>query len=449
MKGATGAAENYLSRYDEFEAKLGRNGSSWVLPLRKKALTRFGELRFPTPKEEEWRHTNVAPIERRRFLPAGSVADSPPPDRAEWERFTLRADSAAELVFWNGLWMPGLSTVPGPVKGIRWGSLADALVEERARIEPHLGHHASFQEHPFVALNTAFFRDGSFLHIGEGVKLDKPVHLLFLSGGSGAEASSHPRNLILAERESEATIIETYVSVGETPHLSNAVTEIVVRENASIDHYKVQDESKETYHVAALQAHQEQNSRLASYTFTFGGKIARSDIGSVLAGEGIETVLDGLYMGREDQLIDHHTFLDHARPHCTSHELYKGILGGRSRGVFRGKILVRQDAQKTDAKQGNHALLLSEEAVVNTKPQLEIYADDVKCTHGATIGQIDEESLFYLRSRGISRGAARALLVSAFAGEVVDRIRPDALRGRVEGILAARLPEGKRIKESL
>src|SRR5262249_887706 len=273
--------------------------------------------------------------------------------------------------------------------------------------EPHLARHARFQTNAFTALNTAFIRDGACVLVPKGKTLTEPIHLLFVSSTFGEGAVAHPRNLIVVGPSSQITLVEEYVALDESVYFSNAVTEVVAGENAVIDHYKVQRESREAFHIATVQVHQERSSNFSCHSIGLGGGLARTDINVMLDGEGCECVLNGLYLATGHQLIDNHTRIDHAKPHCTSHELYKGILDGKGRGVFNGKIYVHQDAQKTDAKQTNQTLLLSDDAVINTKPQLEIFADDVKCTHGATVGQLDDNAIFYLRSRGIDAAAAR------------------------------------------
>jgi Fe-S cluster assembly protein SufD len=327
---------------------------------------------------------------------------------------------------------------------VKAGSLATALNSDSALVEPHLARHAGYQDHPFVALNTAFLQDGAFVSIPRGKAVERPIHLLFVSTHDrrGTATVSHPRNLILAGDDSQAMVIESYIGLNNALYFTNAVTEIVAGENAVVAHYKLQRESEEAFHISTVQASLSHNSNFSSHSIDLGGALVRNDVNAVLDGKGIECTLDGLYMVAGRQHVDNHTRIDHVKPHCSSRELYKGVLGGRSKGVFNGKIYVHKDAQKTDAKQTNKNLLLSEDAVINTKPQLEIYADDVKCTHGTTIGQLDQEAIFYLRSRGIDLEAARGLLTYAFASEMIGRIKVEPVRAQLETLLLTRLPEG-------
>ena len=290
--------------------------------------------------------------------------------------------------------------------------------------------------------------DGAYVHIPKGVYLEQPIHLVFVSTADAGPVVSHPRNLIVAETGSQATIIESYLGLGDGVYFTNAVTEIVVGENAVIDHYKVGREAQQAYHVGTTQIYQDRSSNASSHAVTIGGAIVRNDINTLLDGEGAQCTLNGLYLVSGRQHVDNHLRVEHAKPHCDSREFFKGVLDGHGKAVFTGRIIVRKDAQKTDAKQTNMNLLLSKHAQVDTKPQLEIFADDVKCTHGATIGQIDENAMFYLRSRGLSEPAARSLLVFAFASEAIDRIRPQLLRAQLRQMLFDRLPEGHRLQDA-
>ncbi|MCX6625587.1 MAG: Fe-S cluster assembly protein SufD [Acidobacteria bacterium] len=294
----------------------------------------------------------------------------------------------------------------------------------------HLGRYASIEANPFVALNTANLTDVFVVEIEDGAVVTEPVRIAFHTDGA---AAVHPRVLILAGRNSQASVIEEYSGSGR--YFTNAVTEIVAAENATLDHYKLQQESPEAYHVGTVQMHQGRNTNVTTFSLSFGGALVRNDINGVLDDENGECTMNGLFLTGDQQHVDHHTMLDHAKPHCRSREYYRGILGGSSTGVFNGKIIVRQDAQKTDAIQSNKNLLLSKDATINTKPQLEIWADDVRCTHGATVGQLDEEARFYLRSRGIGEAAARVMLTHAFAQDVLERIKIEALRTRMEGLI--------------
>jgi len=315
-------------------------------------------------------------------------------------------------------------------------TIAEALVRYPKQIEAHLARYADYRNQPFVALNTANFEDGLFIQIPKGAVIEKPIILRHASSANGQPTATHPRNLILAGPDSQATIIEEYTGTGA--YFTNAVTEVVAGDHAVIDHYKLQTESPEAYHVSTLQVQLGRDTNFRSHAINLGGALVRNDINSVLS-EGTECTLNGLYLTAGDQHIDNHTTIDHAKPHAASHELYKGILDGKSSAVFNGKILVRKDAQKTDAKQTNKNLVLSEDAMINTKPELQILADDVRCTHGATIGQLDAEGIFYLQSRGIGREEARNLLIYAFARDIIDRVKVASLRDQLEELLLEKL----------
>jgi len=347
------------------------------------------------------------------------------------------------MVFVNGFYAPGLSALSAVPPGVRVVSIAAALAAGDEALESHLARYARYDGNAFVALNTAFLSDGALIEIPRGVRAEEPIHVLFLTVPGGEPGVSHPRCMILAGRGSQATVVEEYSSLDEGSYFTNEVTEIVTEEGAVVEHVKLQLESPEAFHVGTVQGIQERNSVFNSHNLSFGGSLVRNDVNSVLNAEGAECVLNGLFVAGARQHVDNHTALDHAKPHCNSRELYKGILDGDATGVFNGKILVRKDAQKTNAIQSNKNLLLSKNAVVNTKPQLEIYADDVRCTHGATVGQLDAEALFYMQSRGIPRTAARDLLTYAFAADILDRMTVTGLRGRLEEILYRKLSEGR------
>ena len=405
--------DQYLETFEGFEAQAKQ--PSWIYPLRKAGMARFAELGFPTVQQEDWRFTNVAPIAKLPFKPVlqGSRDGLTPEAVAA---FTFGKLAASRLVFVNGHYAAELSA-PGPQpEGVIVSSLAAALAGDSELIKAHLARYAQDEDNPFTALNAAFFQDGGFVYVPAGKHVEAPVHLLFISTGEETGAASHPRNLILAERASQMTLLESYVSVGEAAYFTNAVTELVLGEGAVVEHCKFQDESRSAFHMAAVHAQLGRNCNFVSHSIATGARLSRNSIRTALAGEGVECILNGLYLTRGDQLADHHMVVEHAQPHCNSHEYYNGILDGRSKGVFHGRILVRPAAQKTDAKQTNKNLLLSEDATVDTKPQLEIYADDVKCTHGATVGQLNEEAIYYLRSRGLGAGDRPADVDSCLRG---------------------------------
>jgi Fe-S cluster assembly protein SufD len=411
---ATAATKTYLAAFERLEKDLSRVGSPAVHRLRKAALARFAELGFPGPRDEEWRFTSVGPLLRQTFEPA---PDGTPP----------------------------LAQRPG---GVLVGSLAEALRTRPELVEPHLGRGADFKGHVFTALNTAFLNDGLFVYVPAGATVEAPIDLRFEARPGGAPAVWGRRCLVVVGDNAQATLVESYRG-GDAVYFTNAVTEIAVGKHAVVDHYKLQREGKEAFHMASMQVQLDRAGAFSSQSIALGGAWVRNEVNAVFTAEGGECTLNGLYQAGGQQLIDNHTFIDHAQPRCASHELYKGILDGKARGVFNGKIYVRQDAQKTDAKQTNQTLLLSDDATINTKPQLEIYADDVKCTHGATVGQLDEDSIFYLRTRGIGREQARSLLTYAFANDIISRIKVAPLRQRLEQAFldAQHLPRAETAEE--
>jgi Fe-S cluster assembly protein SufD len=397
----------------------------------------FAELGFPSTHDEDWKYTNVAPLVSVPFAPARVKLTEEVQRRIE--RLPLADLGCSRLTFFNGRFVPELSKLREVPAGLKAGSLASAFKNHGALLERHLARYAEVRTHPFVALNTAFFEDGAFVEIPKGAVLQKPLHILQVSLGGGRTTVSHPRNLILVGSTGQATIIETFFSLAEEATFTNTVTEIVAGDGALVDYYKVQQESDAALHYARVQLQQERTSTVATHSIQLGSALTREEVQTVLAGEGAESLLLGLYVISGQQHVDNHTTIDHARPHCSSREVYKGVLEGKSQGVFNGKIIVRPDAQKTDSKQSNKNLLLSEDAIINTKPQLEIFADDVKCTHGATVGQIDPEAVFYLRSRGIAADEAKSLLTYAFANDLMERIKFQPLRERLAERLFARL----------
>jgi Fe-S cluster assembly protein SufD len=415
-----------------------RREPEWLAGLREREFARFVELGPPAPKLESWKYTSAAPLARTAFrraepVPIAAVA------RAVGE---LRLPDSIELVFVNGRLSRELST-PAPLRpGLTVRSLGGALESDPSMIEPHLGRIAADGTEPFEALNAALFEDGAFVSIAPGTVVEQPIHLLFFSVGGRSPSALHPRNLIVAGAGSEATVVETWAgSAGDAPAWTNAATEIRCEDGAVFEHYKVEREAPSAFHVHSIRAEQGRSSRFVSHNVSVGGRLVRTDLAVRLAAEGADCVLNGLFYGTGARHVDNHTTIDHAMPHGTSRELYKGILDGRSRGVFYGKIIVRPDAQKTDAMQTNKNLLLSREALVNSTPALEIHADDVKCKHGSTIGQLDPDALFYLRSRGLGEADARALLLYAFAADLASRMRVAPVRRWLETFLGLRLAE--------
>lgn len=417
-----------------FQLSQTGEGSKSVAHERKSALAWFEQTGFPTPQQEEWKYTPITPLTSLPLSPSESPWRNLKME--DIQPFVFGELDCHRLVFVDGHFVPALSTQPEG--GLETGSLRDYIARNDHAVEQHLGQHVSFDMNPFAALNAAFFRDGAFVRVPEGREIQKPVHLLFLTTSTEPGATSLPRNLILAGKASSVTIVETYGSLTETPCLTNTVTELALEAGARVEHCKIQSENESSFHIATIQATQAADSHWRSHSISMGARIARNQIHSALNGQGADCLLNGLYMAQGEQLVDHHTLVDHIQPHCESHEFYHGVLDGHSRGVFNGKIFVRQDAQKTNARQTNRNLLLSADAMIDTKPQLEIFADDVKCTHGATVGQLDEDQLFYLRARGIGLDAARRMLIRAFASEVVARIPVAEVRAQLESELDKR-----------
>jgi len=428
--------------WETFEqSKLESRSPSWVFPLRKAAMSRFAEMGFPTTQDEDWRFTSMASIAKLPFKPAFNHPAATPGLHEFLKNQSFNSLKSSKLVFVDGIFSKELSAILPEKEGIEITNLASALLADSSILEKHLGRHALEDQNAFTALNTAFFADGAFIHVLNGKSVENPVHLIFVTTNPENGATISPRNLIIASPSSRLTVIESYVNFGGGSYFTNVVNEMVIGENAVVEHCKFQDEGPAAYHVSAMHAHLGRNCNFIAHSIALGGKLSRNNIRTQLSESGIECVLNGLYLTKDEQLADHHMVVDHAMPHCNSHEYYNGILDDRSRGVFHGRILVRPDAQKTDAKQTNKNLLLSDDATIDTKPQLEIYADDVKCTHGATIGQLNEESIFYLRARGIGKETARQMLIHAFAGEIIDRIRLEPLREEMDKIVWDRLEQ--------
>ena len=411
-----------------------RGGPRWLDDLRARGAARFAALGVPTVRDEEWRFTNVAPIAAVDYAVAGPVSGAA--ERLSGHAFT---EAAVRLVIVNGRYDATLSHTKGLPSGVKAGSLASALTDQADVVERYLGQLADFTGRAFVALNTALAQDGAFVHVPDQAVVEEPIHIVYVTAVESGHAMASPRSLIVAGAGSQARVVESYIGTDGETYFANAVSEMFVGENASLDHYRVQHESLDAFHVGSLHVHTSRSSRFSSHAFSLGGKIVRNDVVAVLDGEGGDCTLNGLYLADRERLTDTHTLIDHARPHCGSHEVYKGILGGTARAVFNGKIIVRPDAQKTDAKQTNRALLLTDGATINTKPQLEIFADDVKCTHGAAIGQLDDDAIFYLRARGLPYAEARDMLIHAFAGEILERVQVEPLRQALEGELFAQL----------
>jgi Fe-S cluster assembly protein SufD len=433
------APAGFAPDFAAFEETRPAGGPAWLVRLQRQGRERFEALGFPTPRLEEWKYTSISPITRTPWMPAtGRPVELP----SEGSLSRRRIPGAVELVFVNGRFSSELSRLSPLPEGIRLGSLSEALTRLTPEVASRLGRLSS-EEGAFSALNEAFLEDGAYIEIAEGAIVETPLHLIFASAREERPALSSPRVLIVAGPHSQSSVVETYLGSGGEA-FTNAVTEIDVADGASLQHVKVQDEHEAASHVHAILARVGRSARIGQHNLSFGAALARTDIKVTLAGEGAECALNGLSVASGTQHIDNHTLIDHAVPHGTSRELYKGIWDGRSRGVFHGKIVVRAGAQKTDALQTNRNLLLSRQALVNSTPALEILADDVKCRHGSTIGQIEEAPLFYLRSRGLDEDAARRLLTYAFAADVSARLPIEPIRASVESFLVGALgPAGE------
>lgn len=427
MRAATLDNRNFLDAYKPFELSITGQEPAWLTGLRKKAIGEFERLGYPTTRHEDWRFTNLESFTKVPFALSNGALDRSAV-RAAIDRVSFHGLETYTAVFVNGRFLPELSSIESLPQGMVLTGIGDGLDKYADLIRANLGMHADFDSYTFSALNTAFMADGVFLWFDAGVVLDKPIHAVYVSSGDGKTAASFPRNLIILEKESKATIIESFVGIDDEEYLTNSVSEIVVDDNAQLTHYKLQRENKKAYHFATTAVRQGKDSRFESMNISLGGRLTRNDVFARLEGESAHSSLDGFYLLDGEQQVDNFTRMVHAAESCTSRQIFKGILDGKSHGVFDGRILVEKGAQKTDAVQTNRNLLLSDDAVANAKPQLEIYADDVKCTHGATTGQLDENQLFYLRSRGFELTRAKALLTYAFVGELIEEIKLEPMR---------------------
>jgi len=427
MSAATTSAclETLLGSRPQAPAAFASPTLGWLGRLRADAVERVGALTVPTTRDEEWRFTDISPLTKMAFH---SVRTASHLQASDVERLYLE-EAPTRLVFVDGAYAPGLSR-PAQDGGVVVTSLAGALSAHAASIEPHLGRHAEFSGNVFAALNTAFLQDGALIVVPRNKTVAEPVHLLFIA--TQKDAASHPRCLVVAQAGSEVTLIEDFVSLQDEAYLTNAVTEIALAEGARATHVRVQRDGGQAFHIANCAVNLAGSSRYRSVAVALGASISRYNLDVLQAAEGAECTIDGLALIAEGQLADTHSLIDHAKPHGVSRQLHKCVVGGAAHAVFNGKIIVRPDAQRTDSSQSSRNLLLTGKAHVDTKPQLEIFADDVKCAHGATVGQLDSEEVFYLRSRGLSDAAARNLLTYAFGAEIIERIPVASLRHRLE-----------------
>jgi len=433
-------ATAFLGDLSRLEPRPNGEHPAWLTEARRAAFEWVAEHGFPTLKDEDWRYTRLGPILDIPFVPAaagmGHGLSSSTIDE-------LAGDlGGTRLVFVNGHFAPELSRLAELPEGATVTNLASVLAQDAERLESLLSRPFAPHPHAFAALNAALTDDGAFVHLPDHTTVDEPIQLVFFSDTGGAPLVSSPRSLVLAGPGSQVTIVETYVGVPGDVYCTNAVTEVVLEEGAEVEHYKVQEEPETAFHLALLDVHQGRGSRFSSHSVALGSSIARHEVRVGLEAEGAEVRLDGLYMPRGDQHHDNPILIEHAAPHCTSRQLYKGVLDGHGQGVFNGRVVVRPGAAGSDAAQTNKNLLLSDHAEVDTRPRLEILADDVKCTHGAAVGRLDEDAVFYLRSRGVPHLAARGLLIYAFVNEMVERLRLEPLRSRVEKLVAHRLATG-------
>ncbi len=416
-----------------FAARARLDEPQWLAPMRRTAMASFSALGFPTPALEDWHYTSLASIAEVPYA-AGDAASSttvadlaPHMINAEWPTVVLR----------NGRWSPALSSLDAVPAGVRVMALADALREHPELLQKHLGKIA-IGEHAMTALNTAMMQDGVVVVVPKDVTSDTPIHILHVADAGAANVATFPRTLIITERHAKVTVIESFVSLGDVAYLTNHVAEVFVDDGATVTHTKVQRESEAAVHVSTTEVHQGRDSHYVHFSMAMGARLSRTNVYTVLDGENCGATLNGLYLGKGSQHTDHQTRIEHAQPHCFSRELYKGVLDGASRAVFNGKVYVHPVAQKTDGKQSNHTLLLSPEARIDTKPQLEIFADDVRCTHGATVGRMDEAGLFYMKSRGVPAETARKLLTYAFAADVLETIEDATVKQALEQLTLER-----------
>ncbi len=434
MTKASREKENYFSAYRLLAKTREGQDPVWLANLRDKAGERFEALDFPTPHHEEWKYTNVAPILKTPFRQLLDL-DLQDVTAASIAPFTYAETRRSQLVFVNGLYAPQLSDLSALPGGVTVCNLAQATGEAAKAVHTHLATQANHHDEVFTALNTSSLGDGALVYIPNGQAVETPIHLLFLTTAKEATVA-HPRVLIVAGAGAIATVVESYAALPSSEeagvYFTNAVAEVIVQNGAVVTHYRLQQESEQAFHIATTQVYQERGSNYTSYAISLGGAIARHDLNVVLGDEGAETTIDGLYVVTGKQHCDNHTTIDHAHPHGTSHQVYKGILNDQGRAVFNGKVFVRKGALLTDAHQLNKNLLLSSQAHVDTKPQLEIFADDVKCSHGATVGQLEDEELFYLATRGLPPEHAQALLTYGFAEHIISKIKLQSVHAALD-----------------
>jgi len=428
--GALQTADERESYLSDFQQTLDQPEPGSVRDLRQAGMETFAEMGFPAPRTEDWKYTSLQPISSVPFRQA-AAGDASRVCLEELASFCHGAEGWTNLVFVDGTYCPRLSSPEGAPQGLRVRTMQDALASEDAGLMALLGKLIPASQNGFAALNAAFLRDGALIDATPGAQVEKPVHLVFVSA-AGARTAVYPRIVVSAGAGSSLTVVESFFGMARDAYLTDSVTELSVGEGAQVEYYRVQHESVEGFHISQMQVRQQADSFFSATTVNAGGRLVRNALNVVLDGERCQTTLNGLTMVDGERHVDNHTVIDHARPSCESRELYKAVLDGRARSVFSGRIIVRPDAQQTDASQTCRNLLLSTNATVDARPQLEIFADDVKCTHGATVGQLSEEELFYLRSRGLDQAVATQLLTFGFANDIIARIKPEPIRAYLE-----------------
>ncbi|HIF50406.1 MAG TPA: Fe-S cluster assembly protein SufD [Thiotrichaceae bacterium] len=434
-------AQHYLAEFDQFQETVERD---WFSEQRQSALKLFIETGFPSSRLENWKYTDVRPIAKQSF---SNVSTTTSITTEEIDAIRFQDIDCYELVFINGVYSKEHSRLDGLTENIVIENMADALAKDKDLLEKHLSQYADNNVSPFTALNTAFIQHGTYINVPKNTVVDKPINILYLSKDNAQPLATHPRNLVIMGEHAEATLIENYIGLDDANYFTNVVTEVSLSTASILKHYKIQQESVNAYHIGNLNVTQGKDSLFKSHSISLGGSLVRNDIYGQLAAEGASIVLNGLYMTDGKQHVDNHTRVDHLKPNTHSTENYRGVLNGKSRGVFNGKVVVHPQAQKIEAHQNNANLLLSDDAEIDTKPELEIYADDVKCSHGATVGQLDKNMLFYLRSRAIDEDTARSLLTYAFVNEIISDISLVPIKNRLEHLIIGQLPDAELIRE--
>ena len=416
----------YLDHQKNFQKVVNEDKLS---SIRADSTLKFEGSSFPSKKDEEWKYTNISPILKKEFIPSPLI-ETGTIENIDFNKYLIPELNSHLLVFINGIFSNEKSLLGSFDDKIIVDSFKNVAENNPEFLKLHLSKKDSV-ENSFNHLNNSFIYDGFVIYIPQNKIIDRPIHILNIADDSKSQPLIQPRNLIVAEENSQAYIINEHIGSERSEYFTNIITEISIDKGANVTYYKIQNESNSAFHIDKTDIVQRESSVFNHFSLSFGANIARNDINTKLDGENIELHLYGLYLGNEDQHIDHHTFIDHSQPNCESNELYKGILDDRARGVFSGKILVDRIAQKTNAFQSNKSVLLSDEASIDAKPQLEIYADDVKCSHGATVGKLDEQAFFYIRSRGVSEESARSMLIRAFVDDVVSEIKLEPLKEKV------------------